>query len=48
MTTKTRTSHGASQRCAECGRPGARMTHDMSGIGGYACRRCDDGSLSFA
>lgn len=35
--------------CESCGSTtGVHHATDMSGIGGYACRRCDDGTLSFA
>lgn len=39
----TRTNDGT---CESCGRRGAHWATDMSGISGYACRTCDDGSLS--
>ena len=42
------TAARAGRRCEVCGASVAHFTHDLSGIGGYACRRCDDGSLSFA
>lgn len=39
---------GSRHRCQECGRLGAHRAYDMSGIPGYACNCCDDGTLSFA
>ena len=40
--------YGSAHRCAECGSArGVHFARDMSGIGGWACRRCDDGFLSF-
>lgn len=38
-------------RCQSCGtsshRAGLHLARDLSGLAGTACRRCDDGSLSF-
>ena len=33
--------------CAECGNRFGRRAYDMSGIPGWACARCDDGTLCF-
>lgn len=42
----TRPSPGRS--CESCGSSrGVHPATDMSGVGGYACYRCDDGSLSY-
>ncbi|MBW3069275.1 hypothetical protein GZ998_07130 [Actinomyces sp. 594] len=49
-----RGNHGGSRskggrRCEECGSTrGVHLAYDLSGIPGYACYRCDDGTLSFA
>ena len=40
-------SRPAGHSCECCGTPRAHYARDLSGIGGYACNRCDDGSLSF-
>ncbi|MCI1962822.1 MAG: hypothetical protein LKJ18_01815 [Ancrocorticia sp.] len=37
----------SSHRCEECGRSGAHAARDMSGISGWLCNSCDDGSASF-
>lgn len=47
----TPTTHSARTRtrghaCEACGARNAHWAYDMSGIGGYACHRCDDGTLS--
>lgn len=51
-TRKPRTHHTTrktnTHRCESCGRSGAHQTTDISGITGWACNRCDDGSLSLA
>lgn len=36
-----------SHKCEICGRSGAHLATDLSGITGWACRTCDDGALSF-
>lgn len=42
-------SAGSARRCESCGSTrGVHNAYDLSGIGGLACGRCDDGSLSFA
>ena len=46
-TTATRYTRPAGRSCECCGAPNARYARDMSGIGGYACRTCNDGALSF-
>ncbi len=33
--------------CEVCGYRRAHLAHDLSGLAGYACYRCDDGFLSF-
>ena len=45
--TAARYSRPAGHSCECCGAPNARYARDMSGIGGYACRTCNDGTLSF-
>ena len=45
--TTARYSRPAGHSCECCGAPNARYARDMSGIGGYACRTCNDGALSF-
>ena len=45
--TAARYSRPAGHSCECCGAPNARYARDMSGIGGYACRSCNDGALSF-
>ena len=45
--TATRYTRPAGHSCECCGAPNARYARDMSGIGGYACRSCNDGALSF-
>ncbi len=42
------TRTGRSHECESCGAPRAHRAIDMSGIAGYACYRCDDGSLSLS
>lgn len=43
-----RTAYPPARRCEDCGSTrGVHWATDMSGIGGYACRSCDDGTLSF-
>ena len=45
--TAARYSRPAGHSCECCGAPNARYARDLSGIGGYACRTCNDGALSF-
>ena len=45
--TATRYTRPTGHSCECCGAPNARYARDMSGIGGYACRTCNDGALSF-
>ena len=45
--TAARYSRPAGHSCECCGAPNARYARDLSGIGGYACRTCIDGALSF-
>ena len=45
--TATRYTRPTGHSCECCGAPNARYARDMSGIGGYACRSCNDGALSF-
>ena len=45
--TAARYSRPAGHSCECCGAPNARYARDMSGIGGYACHSCNDGTLSF-
>lgn len=45
---KTRTTSLSSRSCQCCGSSrGVHYVTDDSGVGGYACYRCDDGSVSF-
>ena len=46
-TASTHAARPAGHACECCGAPRAHYARDLSGIGGYACRSCDDGSLSF-
>ena len=43
----TYTRPTSSHRCEECGRSGAHAARDSSGISGWLCNSCDDGSASF-
>ena len=45
--TATRYTRPTGHSCECCGAPNARYARDLSGIGGYACRTCNDGALSF-
>ena len=46
-TASTHAARPAGHSCECCGAPNARYARDLSGIGGYACRSCNDGTLSF-
>ncbi len=46
-TTKSTARRTSSHRCESCGRSGAHLAADSSGIVGYVCHRCDDGVASF-
>ena len=45
--TKSTARRTSSHRCESCGRSGAHLASDSSGIVGYVCYRCDDGAASF-
>lgn len=44
---RSTTARRPSHVCQSCGRRGAHIAFDLSGIDGWACNTCDDGSLSF-
>lgn len=46
-TAQTQSPRHNGPACESCGYRYAHLATDMSGISGYACIRCDDGSLSF-
>jgi hypothetical protein len=47
--TSNPSKESGSHRCEECGGTyGVHWAYDMSGIGCWACARCDDGTLSIA